>query len=103
MNKNENLNLSTLIDAIDTLQIDLNRLRELVQPEINTFDPKDSLNKSSDGKFTARGIEICYRMFDAGKTRYAVADAMDISFGAATHRLVAWKKEGGSNRVRQPL
>ena len=40
---------------------------------------------------------------DAGKSRYAVATLMDISFGAATHRLDARKKPGGVNRVRQPL
>jgi hypothetical protein len=50
-----------------------------------------------------RGIEICCRLFDAGKSRYAVAALMDISFGAATHRLDAWKKLGGVNRNKQPL
>jgi len=70
------------------------------------FDPKDPANKQVVGgleKLTERGVEICYRLFDAGKTRYAVANLMDISFGAASHRQKAWEKVGGQNRLRQPL
>lgn len=70
------------------------------------FDPKDPANKREVGglkKFTPRGVEICYRLFDAGKSRYAVATAMDISFGAANHRYEAWKRIGGLNRTKQPL
>jgi len=70
------------------------------------FDPKDPANKYEIGgleKLTPRGVEICYRLFDAGKSRYAVANLMDISFGAATHRFKAWEKEGGLGRKRQPL
>jgi hypothetical protein len=54
----------------------------------------DSANKLEVGglmKLTPQGIEICYRLFDAAKSRYDVATLMDISFGAATHRLEAWK------------
>jgi len=54
-------------------------------------------------KLTPQGIEFCFRLFDAAKSRYAVATLMDISFGAATHRLEAWKKLGGVNRIKQPL
>jgi hypothetical protein len=54
-------------------------------------------------KLTPRGIEICYRLFDAGKIRYAGASLMDISFGAATHRFDAWKKLGGADRIKLPL
>jgi hypothetical protein len=52
---------------------------------------------------TRQGIEICSRLFDAAKSQYAVTTLMDISFGAATHRLEAWKKLGGVNRIKQPL
>nr|WP_298101187.1 hypothetical protein [uncultured Shinella sp.] len=70
------------------------------------FDPKDAANKYEIGgleKLTERGIEICYRLFDAGKTRYAVAELMNISFGAANHRFKAWEKAGGINRLKAPL
>ena len=52
----------------------------------------DPRNKTSDGKLTSRGVAVCYGLFKEGKTRYAVAKAMNISFGAATHRLHVLKK-----------
>ena len=76
------------------------------KPAFTDFDPKDAKNKIEVGglmKLTPRGIEICYRLFDAGKSRYAVCQLLEISFGAATHRLESWKKLGGPNRVKQPL
>jgi hypothetical protein len=82
----------------------------LLMPEggadASEFDPLDPANKYQVGgldKLTKRGVEICYRLFDRGKTRYAVASLMKISFGAATHRYKAWEKAGGLNRVKQPL
>jgi DNA-binding NarL/FixJ family response regulator len=65
-------------------------------------------NRSSDEvggleKLTPRGVEVCYRLFDRGLSRYAVARAMDISFGAATHRQAAWRKAGGVNRTKNML
>jgi hypothetical protein len=84
----------------------LDRLEAIFVPaeagEFDELDPVNPLNKS--GQFlTRRGIEVCYRMFDAGKTRYAVKQAMNISYGAATHRFHAWEKLGGKNRERRPL
>ncbi len=94
---------AAIIDLIDSIQGQLERLRGLVQPQAAEFDPKDPLNKLSDGKLTARGVEVCYRLFDAGKTSYAVKEEMGISYGAATHRLGAWKKAGGLNRGKMPI
>ena len=96
------LNSKPALDLIDTIQADLDRLRGLIQPQGPEFEPKDPRNKTADGKLTPRGVEICYRLFDSGKTRYAVATAMGISFGAASYRLGAWQKVGGSNRERMP-
>lgn len=71
------------------------------------FDPSDhAKNKFHVGgldKLTPRGVEICYRLFDAGKTRNAVCTLMEISFGAANHRYNAWLKLGGAGRTKQPL
>lgn len=87
-----------VLALIDTIQADLDRLRGLVQPQAGEFDPGDPRNKTCDGKLTPQGVECCYRMFDAGKSRYSVARAMKISFAAATHRFQAWTKAGGNRR-----
>ena len=102
--------IDNITDALERVMAGFITLKSLLLPEAETdtadFDPKDPANKYEIGglmKFTPRGIEICYRLFDAGKSRYAVATLMKISFGAATHRLDAWKKLGGVNRIKQPL
>ena len=87
----------------------VNSLKNLLAPSVESkveFDPKDSANKFPVGgalKLTKRGEEICYRLFDAGKSRYAVAELMAISFGAVTHRYKVWNSLGGIERVKQPL
>ena len=88
---------------IDNIQAELDRLRGLLLPRSPAFDPGDPRNKYDDGKLTPRGVEICYRLFDEGATRYAVSRAMNISFGAASHRQTAWKKAGGAARTRMRL
>src|SRR4051812_42947338 len=74
----------------------------LAQRKEDDLDPKNPLNKSGVN-LTKRGVEVCYRMFDAGRTRYAVSAALDISYGAATHRYHAWEKLGGAERERSSL
>ena len=91
------------LSLIDNIQAELDRLRGLLEPRLPEFDPKDPRNKASDGKLTSRGVEICYRLFDKGATRYAVSRAMNISFGAASHRLKAWQKVGGTARTKMRL
>ena len=91
------------LGLIDSIAADLDRLRGLIQPQQPEFDPQDPRNKTADGKFTERGVEICYRLFDEGKTRYAVSKAMNISFGAASHRHTAWRRAGGAERDKMPL
>lgn len=103
--------VDNIIGGLERLLAGMNSIRSLVAVEGGEedpldFDPADPANKYEVGgleKLTDRGIEICYRLFDAGKTRYAVASLMNISFGAATHRMKAWEKAGGINRVKQPL
>lgn len=93
---------------LDRAAASLNALQSLLETDSSpvTFDPMDPANKHEVGgllKLTPRGVEICYRLFDEGKSRYAVASLMNISFGAADHRFHAWEKAGGVNRERQPL
>ncbi|MGY6164175.1 hypothetical protein [Paraburkholderia strydomiana] len=106
------LDSAAVADAIDTVSnaferaiAGLQNLKTLlVQPEApDEFDPKDPANKFPDGKLTPRGVEICYRLFDAGKSRYAVGALMDISFSAADNRYSAWQHAGGLEREKQPL
>ena len=98
------VNSTEAVQLLDSIEDNLKRLRALLQPQATpNFDPKDPCNKGADSKLTARGVEICYRLFESGKTRYGVASAMGISHKAATHRFAAWKKAGGSNREKMPL
>lgn len=102
--------LDDIASAMERALAGITTLRALLSPEEQKqeteLDPKDPRNKYEIGglmKLTERGIEICYRLFDAGKTRYAVKELMDISFGAADHRFKAWEKAGGVNREKMPL
>ena len=92
-----------VLDLIAKIQADLDRLKALVQPPADLFDPADPRNKTGEGKLTSDGVECCYRLFDEGRTRYSVARAMKISFAAATHRFDAWRKAGGEKRQRVRL
>lgn len=112
MRSNEELIASAIKEmsiGLSRLSAGLATLSQLVSPQAaaeEEFDPKDPANKYEVGgemKLTERGVEICYRLFDQGKSRYAVSQAMGISYGAANHRLQAWTKAGGPNRERRPL
>ena len=102
--------LDNITGGLERVMAGFNNLKSLLMPDAVAdtaeFDPKDCSNKYEVGglmKLTPRGVEICYRLFDAGKSRYAVATTMNISFGAANHRYEVWKKLGGVNRIKQPL
>jgi hypothetical protein len=95
-----------MMTLIQSIRENLDRLEAMLQPQEiakeDDLDPKNPLNKNGNNLST-RGVEVAYRMFDAGKTRYAVAQALDISYGAASYRLYLWEKLGGKNRPKQPL
>jgi DNA-binding NarL/FixJ family response regulator len=98
------IDTNPLLDLIESIEDRLKQLRGLIQPQAApACDPRDPQNKGADGKLTPRGVEICYRLFEAGKTRYGVAVAMGISHKAASHRHGAWKKAGGANRTKMLL
>ncbi len=52
------------------------------------------------GHLTERGVEICYRLFDLGKSPVAVAYLMGVSLRAATNRKRGWINAGGAQRQR---
>ncbi len=88
------------LELIASIQVDLERLKGMVEQGVPQFDPANPQNKTADGKLSEEGVECCYRLFDEGKSRYSVSRAMRISFAAATHRFNAWRKAGGEKRVR---
>jgi hypothetical protein len=100
-----NPNNEAILTLLHDMRANLDRIENLLEPpgtESEDLDPKSPLNKNGVN-LSPRGIEVAYRMFDEGRTRYAVSEALDISYGAATHRFHAWEKAGGKNRTRQPL
>ena len=88
------------LELIASIEADLQRLKGMLEPSLEKYDPANPLNKTCDGKLTPDGVECCYRMFDEGKSRYSVARSLKISFAAATHRFNAWRKAGGEKRQR---
>jgi hypothetical protein len=100
------IDLQNLTSLLHATRENMDRIEVILNPDIPTpeddLDVANPLNKSGQS-LTPRGIEVCYRLFDAGKTRYAVGKAMKISYGAATYRHHAWDKLGGKTRERQPL
>ncbi len=100
--------IDTITGGLEKMLAGLTTLRELVsrQGEPTELDPRHPRNKHEVGglqKLTPRGAEICYRLFDRGLSRYAVAQAMNISFGAANHRYRTWQKAGGKERKKEQL
>jgi len=103
---------SAVGSTIDNITASLERvlagfthLRVLLVPDADAteLDPKDPANKYDVGgvrKLTPQGVDVCYRLFDSGRSRYAVSSLMGISFGAADHRYAVWKKLGGVNRAK---
>lgn len=62
--------------------------------------PTHPLHKYDDGRLTQRGVEICYRLFDSGRSPLAVAHLMGISLKAARHRHKLWSAAGGKMRPK---
>lgn len=60
--------------------------------------PSHPLNKYDDGRLTRRGIEICYRLFDAGNSPMTVAHLMGVSLISVRKRQKKWLDLGGTDR-----
>lgn len=52
------------------------------------------------GHLTKRGVEICYRLFDLGKSPMAVAYLMGMTLRSAERRKKSWLRAGGLQRER---
>lgn len=64
------------------------------------YDPAHPRNQLEDNRLTKRGVEICYRLFDLGKSEMAVAHLMRLSLLATRKRRKMWTKLGGKSRKR---
>jgi hypothetical protein len=64
------------------------------------WHPRHPLSQYDDGRLTKRGVEICYRLFDMGKSTMAVAHITGLSLIAARKRQRMWAASGGMNRVK---
>ena len=60
--------------------------------------PYHPANERGNGTLNARGVEICYRLFDQGKSPLAVAFLMHISKKAINNHHKAWLKLGCKDR-----
>jgi hypothetical protein len=70
---------------------------------IDDLQPYHPANQTESGKLTKRGVEVCYRLYDLGKSPPAVACLMGISLKAATNRIKLWQAAGGHERLRTDL
>lgn len=62
------------------------------------YAPNHPRNHHEHRRLTMRGAEICYRLFDLGKSEMAVAHLMQLSLLAMKKRKKTWMKLGGKAR-----
>jgi hypothetical protein len=71
---------------------------------VGVFDPRWPENRYDErARLTPRGIEICYRLFDLGKSAVAVAHLMGLSLASARRREKQWWTLGGAERQARAL
>jgi hypothetical protein len=82
----------------------IDALRSELSLEGTEFDgdnfPSHPANTTRSGNLTKRGVEVCFGLFDLGKSPLAVANLMDISLKAIKERHRQWVKAGGKDRRR---
>jgi len=108
----------TYLEEIKRLSGRIFRLTEIRRAEIEKLNaeltlenteltgewhPQHPLNQYSDGRLTERGVEICYRLFDMGKSAMAIAHLTGLSLFAIRKRQRMWVASGGVDRNRADL
>jgi len=89
-----------------TRSADIEPLNAELQVEEGTPDQEQHRhppNQYDNKRLTQRGEEICYRLFDNGKSPMAVAHLMGISLKAARKRHGMWRAAGGAGRLSVDL
>lgn len=87
------------VRAIDALNAEL----DLGADDLPDGHPGDPGNQYDSKRLTKRGEEMCYRLFDQGKSPLAVAHLMVFSLTAARKRKQKWIALGGVNRPKVDL
>jgi hypothetical protein len=91
--------IDRLLNERDAEDEALRREVDLRGTGLEDFDsPGHPYSSYDDGRLTKRGVEICYRLFDLGKSPLAVANLFRISLVSARKRLGMWKALGGKER-----
>ena len=85
---------------VDALNMEFAAIDRDVLAEIFPDHPR---NFSTNGRLTKRGVESCYRFFDLGVSRLAVAYLMGLSLRAIKRRYTSWFEAGGLHRPRGQL
>ncbi|MGL3210924.1 hypothetical protein [Bradyrhizobium sp. BR 1433] len=67
------------------------------------YAPGHPRNHHKDRRLTKRGAEICYRLFDLGKSEMAIAHLMRISLLAVKKRKKTWVTLGGKRRGKADI
>lgn len=90
----------TRLDRVRSAQIKaLNaELRVTGKQFTDELEPRHPRNRHGKGRLTVRGEEICYRLYDCGRSPMAVAHVMGMTLRAATRRKVMWAALGGGQR-----
>lgn len=70
---------------------------------VGVFHPRWPENRYHRGRLTPRGIEICYRLFDMGRSSMAVAHIMELSLSSTRIRERQWRALGGEHRSARNL
>lgn len=79
----------------------LNAELSLEGTELNEeLHPRHPLNQYANGRLTRRGEEICYRLFDLGKSQHATAQLMGLALPSIRARFRKWRQIGGRKRKR---
>lgn len=97
--------IGSLMRKVNRLDRDRRRKVKALNAELNLGEgdwdeehPDHPLNRYDNRRLTRRGEEICYRLFDKGKSPMAVAHLMHISLIAARKRRRQWHVLGGKKR-----
>jgi hypothetical protein len=70
---------------------------------VGNYNPGGIYTKYDDGRLTKLGAEICYRLFDLGKSPMAVAHLCGLNLAAVRRRRKMWAASGGKKRRKIDL
>jgi hypothetical protein len=62
--------------------------------------PRHPLSQYDNGRLTKLGVEVCYRLFEMGKSTLAVAHLTGLSLTATRKRRKIWATLGGGHRAK---